>query len=156
MKVALQPRSTEVWEAPPSGPIGLDTDKRTPVGCGVDRRRVLIAEQEAVIHFRLIPASHQAETVEETFHRLATEWRRDTAVLSSVTDMAMHWAYQQIIGMGQAVLPLVFRDLATRRDHWFWALKAITRTDPVPPDDRGDIHRMTAAWIRWARERGYL
>ena len=156
MKVASHPRASEVWDAPPSGPIGLDADQSTLLGCGEDLGCVVRAEYEALTDFRRIPASRQKETVEEEFKRLASEWRRDTAVLSSVPDIAMHPAYQQIIGMGNVVLPFVFRELETRPDHWFWALKAITGTDPVPPGDRGDMHRMASAWIRWACESGYL
>ncbi len=156
MMVALHPGSSVVWEASPSGPIGVDKDRRSLLGCGPDLSRVVRDEHLAMIHFLSTPAWCQAETVKEQFQRLATEWRRDTEVLSSVTDMAMLPAYQQIIGMGKSVLPLVFRELEARRDHWFWALKAITGTDPVPPDDRGDVHRMAAAWIRWAHEHEFL
>ncbi|WP_333155627.1 hypothetical protein [Microcoleus sp. SVA1_A1] len=34
--------------------------------------------------------------------------------------------YQRIIGMGQPVVPLIFRDLEQKSDYWFWALRAIT------------------------------
>lgn len=90
------------------------------------------------------------------FAELANTWRRETAVMSSVTEMAMHPAYQRIIGMGAAALPLIFRELSRQPDHWFWALATITGENPVPPEEAGDILRMTQRWLQFARERGYL
>ncbi len=92
----------------------------------------------------------------EKFHRLAAQWRAERGPTSSISQMAMHPAYQQIIGMGLAVLPLLLHELATEPDHWFWALKAITGVDPVPPESRGRIRAMAEAWLRWGRQQGYL
>jgi hypothetical protein len=64
--------------------------------------------------------------------------------------MAMHPSYQRIIGLGPAALPLIFNELAREPDHWFWALKAITGEDPVPPSARGKLRKMTELWLQWA------
>jgi hypothetical protein len=90
------------------------------------------------------------------FAELAETWRRETAVISSTTEMAMHPAYQQIIGMGPAAVPLILRELEERPAHWFWALKAITSADPVQPEDRGRLRQMTQAWLEWGKEHGYV
>jgi|SRR5712692_10495574 len=89
------------------------------------------------------------------FQELAAAWRRDVDWTSSATEMAMHPAYQQIIGMGQAVVPLLLRELQQRPDHWFWALRSITRTDPVPPEIQGNVLEMARAWLAWGRQQGY-
>ena len=68
--------------------------------------------------------------------------------------LTIHPAYQQIIGMGPAVVPLLLRELEREVDHWFWALKAITGADPVPPASRGKVREMAEAWLRWGREQG--
>jgi hypothetical protein len=34
---------------------------------------------------------------------------------------------------------------------WVWALPEIMGDDAVPVGDRGDIVKMTAAWLRWAK-----
>jgi len=94
-------------------------------------------------------------TPERRFATLVQEWKEATAFTSSTTAMAMHPAYQQIIGMGDAALPLIFEELRREPDHWFWALKAITGEDPVSPADRGQIEPMTIAWLNWAKQRGY-
>ena len=91
-----------------------------------------------------------------TFQSLTEEWHRETDHLSSQTQKAMHPAYQRIIGMGPAVLPLIFRELETNSGHWAWALRAITGDDPTNPQDAGKIASMREAWLSYARERGYL
>jgi hypothetical protein len=86
---------------------------------------------------------------------LAREWKEATSFTSSATAMAMHPAYQQIIGMGHAALPFIFQELRREPDHWFWALKAITGEDPVTEVDRGKLPAMTIAWLNWAQQHGY-
>ena len=97
-----------------------------------------------------------AAELEATFHALVAEWRRDTAPLSSVQDMVLHPAYQRIIGLGPDAIPLVLQELLERRDHWFWALRALTGVDPTGDDDRGRIGRMADSWLEWGRQCGYL
>jgi hypothetical protein len=38
---------------------------------------------------------------------------------------------------------------------WFLPLRAITGADPVPPEQRGNVDRMTEAWLRWGKEQGH-
>ena len=57
--------------------------------------------------------------------------------------------------MGEAVVPLMLHDLQVRPRLWVWALPAITGADPVPASDRGNIARMSEAWVRWGRTNGY-
>jgi len=90
------------------------------------------------------------------FCDLKDEWERDTAILSSITEIAMHPAYQQIIGLGPVAVPLILYEMSKRPNHWFWALKSITGENPVPPSARGNIQEMTNAWLNWGREQRYL
>ena len=101
------------------------------------------------------PAEVEAELQLE-FQRLTDEWKRDTAHLSSVSEIAQHRSYQAIIGMGKEAIPLILRDLESTHDHWFWALRSITRESPIRPEDRGDISAMTASWIDWGKRRHYI
>jgi hypothetical protein len=94
-----------------------------------------------------------AEEVEE-FRNLVSRWRRETAHLSSTTKMALHPAYQRIIGMGPAARPLLLEELRQRPAHWFWALNAITGEDPASDDD--DFDGAVAAWLRWGEARGLI
>ncbi len=93
--------------------------------------------------------------LEKRFKALADRWRSETRHLSSATRMAMHPAYQQIIGMGPDAVPLILRELERELGHWFWALHSITGGDPVPERSRGNVAQMRAAWLGWARSEGY-
>jgi hypothetical protein len=96
------------------------------------------------------------ESIEQRFDRMADQWARETAPLSSLTEMVMHPLYQQIIGIGALALPSILRRLKAKHELWFWALRAITGETPEPPDSQGDVDQMAAAWIDWGRERGLL
>lgn len=101
-------------------------------------------------------SSHEPSGAEATFRELADEWREATRLSSSLTEMFLNRAYQRIIGMGPTAVPLILRELQQRPAHWFWALSSITGEDPVNPEDAGRLRVMTAAWLRWGQERGYL
>jgi hypothetical protein len=90
------------------------------------------------------------------FRRLADQWLEETQLTSSLTEIVLHSAYQQIIGMGNAALPLILRELQERPAHWFWALRAITGENPVPREDAGRMARMTEHWLDWGRQHGFL
>jgi hypothetical protein len=91
---------------------------------------------------------------ESKFRRLADQWLRETAHISSIKKACMHPAYQRIIGMGPAVVPYLLRELERNPDHWFWALNAITEEDPARAEDSLDGAKR--AWLQWGREKGYL
>ena len=103
-----------------------------------------------------VPLCQQADIPARKFQDLTTRWRRETALRSSVTSIAMHPAYQQIIGLGEPALPLIFQELRREPDHWFWALGAITGENPVPDDHAGDLEAMADDWLSWAHTYGYL
>lgn len=90
----------------------------------------------------------------DRFHSLVKTWCEECAHLSSVREMVLHPAYQQIVGMGPNALPFIFARLEHEPEHLFWALRAITGEDPVPPEHRGNINRMTQEWLRWAEKSG--
>ena len=91
------------------------------------------------------------ETIEERFRRLEALWRAETGHLSSSNKIIGHPAFREIIRMGMAVVPFMLRDLKQQPRLWVWALREITGDDPVPVADRGDIAKMTAAWLCWAK-----
>lgn len=109
---------------------------------------------EAVTRFRYRYVSREID-IDATFSALVNEWREENCGVSSTNQISMHPAYQQIIGMGQAVIPLLLKELEKKTGRWFWALKSITREDPVPLEHRGNTKEMTKAWLDWGRQRGY-
>jgi hypothetical protein len=88
------------------------------------------------------------------FYSLAETWQRECAHLSSLREMVLHPAYQEIIGMGREALPFLLRELERKPDHWDWALRAITGENPVPPEHRGRLADIARDWLEWARKKG--
>ena len=99
--------------------------------------------------------SDQAQ-LEAKFNSLLAEWRKDVMFLSSVTDMSMHPAYQRIIGMGYAAVPLLLKELEREPDDFFWALSAITGENPIKKEDAGNLAKMSEAWLEWGRNHNLL
>jgi hypothetical protein len=122
----------------------------TTSASGLSSAATLIDESitEAYHHWRQTLTSERIG-LEEELRQLATAWKKATEFQSSITRIAMHPAYQRIVGMGEQALPYILRDLEMTQAPWFWALHAITGIDPVPVEDRGYIDRMTRAWVRW-------
>jgi hypothetical protein len=103
-----------------------------------------------------VPATPASESLEQRVARLLMRWREETAYLSSSTQITGHPAYQELIALGPAVLPFLFRDMEQTADgHLAKALIALTGAHPVPAEDRGNIRKVADAWLRWGRENGW-
>jgi len=96
------------------------------------------------------------QELEAQFRALAQRWRRETEHFSSAARKARHPAYQEIIGFGWPVVPLLLEALRQRPDFWFAALRAITQADPVTPASAGKIKEMARAWVAWGRGQGII
>jgi hypothetical protein len=104
---------------------------------------------------QLLEAWQVGEEDLATFPTLAARWKQETAHHSNVAKRALHSAYQEIIGMGERVVPLLLSELRREPDDWFWALHAITGANPVPAASRGNVQAMAEAWIQWGLDKGY-
>lgn len=106
-------------------------------------------------HSVLIHPSEQGRaSLRERFDALADEWIAATRLSSSVTETCMHPAYQQIIGLGPDVLPLILEDVVAGELHWGWALRALTGLDAAA--SAKTLPEARDAWIRWGRNSGIL
>lgn len=95
----------------------------------------------------------------ERFDRLVSEWKASIRPHSMESRLAMHPAYQKMIGMGETALPFMFEMLKVEHDspsHWFWALASITEQNPVPSESRGRVKEMAKAWMYWGENNGYV
>lgn len=92
----------------------------------------------------------ETDSVSSTFEALAQEWERDTAMESSVSRMALHRAYQRIIGLGPSAVPLILGRLEQEPNYWFWALTSITGEDPAAGENT--LAGATLRWLEWGRE----
>ncbi len=97
------------------------------------------------------PITPPAQDIEQRVIHLLRRWREETAYISSSSQITGHPAYQELIALGAAALPYLFRDLEQTGDgHLSKALVAITGTHPIPAEDRGQIRKVAEAWLRWA------
>ena len=105
----------------------------------------------------LLGGSNQAPAPDRAaFEQLADEWEQVTQFVSNIQPFLEHPAYRQIISMGPAAVPWLLARLDEGRPpHWFAALFELTGANPVPPESRGRIREMTAAWQEWGRQQGY-
>ena len=75
----------------------------------------------------------------ERFRQLTAQWKVQSRHMSNAAQMGMLKPYQQIIGMDEAVAPLILEELQREPDQWFWALEAITQENPVQPGSAGKV-----------------
>lgn len=92
--------------------------------------------------------------ISEAFRALADRWIAETAMLSSVTRKIRHPAYRKIIDLGEAVVPLILREMASRPSFWFSALEELTGDNPA--QNANGIEAASEAWLKWGRDRGRL
>lgn len=92
----------------------------------------------------------------DKFERLASKFESETRNLSSPPQIMKHPAYQEIIDMGEEVVPLIIDRLKKRPWYWFNALKKLTgvTNDPFPPYAQGNLQIMADAWAAWAVGKG--
>jgi len=92
------------------------------------------------------------------FQNLADEWESETRHIASSKKIALHPLVREIVGMGPSVIPLILRRMRQHPWFWFHALMELTRAteDPVTASMRGDMQRMTEAWIKWGEDRGII
>ena len=82
-------------------------------------------------------------------------WKRDTSLLSSQSEILNNHWYKRIIGMGQIAIPFLIDCLIRDPDFLFDALSSITGENPIKPKNLGYLKRMSSDWIDWAKENGY-
>ncbi len=110
--------------------------------------------QEHLVWAEMDPLRFKAGRLRTEFTNLAEQWRKDTQHLSLISKKVSHPAYFRIMGMGDAVIPLLLEALRDRPAHWFAALRATANIDPSPinanPAEARD------AWLRWGKDNGLI
>jgi hypothetical protein len=94
--------------------------------------------------------------IEEKFQILVAWWREGTMYLSSPTESARHPAYQQVIAMGPAVIPLILRDLRDNGGNWYIALRNLVADPPyITAEAASNTQAVISEWLGWGRRHGY-
>jgi hypothetical protein len=98
----------------------------------------------------------QQQDVARRFQGLATQWTSTTRYRSNTQAPRNHPVYQELVGLGEPVVPLILAELEREPNvSWFTVLAAITGENPVPPALAGRVDAMARAWLDWGRQRGY-
>jgi hypothetical protein len=89
------------------------------------------------------------------FQQLATEVSIDCKLISSDFQLIMHKSYQEIIGMGEKIIPFLINQLDLNPNIWFVALESITGQNPVPFEFKGNVKQEVEFWKNWAYLNNY-
>jgi hypothetical protein len=91
------------------------------------------------------------------FQELAKSWKANRRSYSSSTDALInHTAYRKIVALGPVAIPFILEELQKEPDHWFPALAALAKENPVSPEARGDLVKMTKIWLAWGIAKGHV
>ncbi len=140
-----------IWDEAVAEAMGWDAAE-------LERLRLLLHNEP---HVRGLGYGQYANEVDiqpadrERFLQLADRWEAETALLSRSDQAIDHPAHKEIIGMGEPAVPLILERMQSQGGHWFPALRALTRVNPVKPADHGDIQAMQASWLEWGEANGY-
>jgi hypothetical protein len=104
--------------------------------------------------FQSTKAADAVLDIEQIFYGLAEKWKRETGALSVNSNRYTHPSYRALLDLGEAVIPLVLRELKQRPDWWFDALRKLTRENPASEAKSFDEAAM--AWISWGRRNNLL
>jgi hypothetical protein len=111
---------------------------------------------EDLIVQALAAAPAKVRDIESEFNKQAEKWDSETAYISSTPKKILHESYQSIMAMGPDVVPYLLRDLQKTGRSWFWALRHLTRTNPVATQDQGNLDKMISAWVSWGKREGII
>src|SRR5258708_828036 len=90
-------------------------------------------KQMSVIPVQNAPTSETQHAVEKRFRQLEAVWEAETMFLSDAHKIIEHPAFQEIISLGDAVIPFMMRNLEKEPCQWVWALPRISGANPLHP-----------------------
>ncbi|HYE53678.1 MAG TPA: hypothetical protein VD996_02505 [Chitinophagaceae bacterium] len=94
--------------------------------------------------------------IQNRFQELSNQWRKETGHYSTMIHVTRNENYLRIIALGKPVVPLLLKDLQNEPDYWFEALRLLTNENPVKREHLGDLEKMSADWIEWGKNKGYI
>ena len=94
--------------------------------------------------------------IEIQFNEYSRKWKMETAGYSTTVHITRNDNYLDIIGMGNEIVPFILKDLQKETNHWFVALKAITKENPVSKEHFGNIEQMRQDWLAWGEQKNLI
>ena len=88
-------------------------------------------------------------SIKDKFNQLAEQWRNETGGYSLITQKMKHPLCQEIINMGDPIIPLLLNELKNNKWIWFYPLQIITGIELNKKFVGED-------WIDWGKQQGYI
>lgn len=124
-----------------------------------DQRPSFFEHAPSIYRLTRMPSEHlfmrAPGELEILFGELRAEWE-DAFLFQSVTTAAvLNPAYQRIVGLGPAALPLILKALSEDGSSaWFWALRAIAGEDVAAGSET--VSDAVEAWLSWGQRHGLV
>ena len=104
-----------------------------------------------------IHRAQREEAAAQEFLRLIRQWREESGGYSSPKKIISSPAYQQVIAMGEAAVPLILKEIQASRGMFLeYALRKITGADATDESMRGQVELINEAWVKWGRDHKYI
>jgi len=93
------------------------------------------------------------EKLRERFIRLSKIWHEDMDGVSSVQLKTSHWAYQEVINLGESAVPYILEEtIKVGGGGWFLALAKIMKHNPVRAEHKMSMDKILDDWLTYAKE----
>ena len=99
--------------------------------------------------------AYNSPTLTQRFEYLYQEWSEGTKFYSNGDKILAHWALQELISLGEPIIPLVLQKYNEKPNHWTYPLMQITGENPVPEEHHGNLEAMQKDWLAWGEKNGY-
>ena len=96
-----------------------------------------------------------ANDVRRTFRRLFDVWDRDTFIHSCPDEIYGHWAYEQILGLGEPAVPYMLGEIQRGNSKLMVALDSMFGGSPVRIPEP-TTEEVMSAWMDWGEATGYV
>lgn len=93
------------------------------------------------------------QNIEVLFQEYKENWLRQTDFLSNMLEITNNYYYQQIIALGEDVIPLIIKDLKYEENHWFVALEKILGFTPIKNEHKGIYKLIKSDWLNYLEEK---
>lgn len=100
-------------------------------------------------------AAADAAEVRRAFRRLFDAWDSETFLFSFPHQIYEHWAYEELVGLGEAAIPYMLGEVQRGRPNLVVALRSITGESPVKASEP-NTEQVMAAWVAWGEAKGYV
>jgi hypothetical protein len=87
--------------------------------------------------------------IKSVFYNLYEKWEEEIKYQSSTDAIANNPFFNKIVNLGKDVIPYIIEVLRDTPGFLIIALHKITGVNPVKPENRGYIKKMSDDWIAW-------